>query len=353
MRFRKGSKVEVFSNDGAPYGAWRCAEIISGNGHTYGVRLDSSQSAKDRGVMERVLRRNIRPRPPQQMNVDRWESGELVEVRDDLSWKIATVLRASWGNYYVVRLLGASAEFEVHKVNIRVRQFWLDERWNQFGKVSGSLKSSTLTGSDHPKPQTLLNDPLPREPSVASSRMLKRVSPSSWPECAESCTGNPWKLRSIEIGGQQHHYRCSLLQKVDDVACEPENLGKIHSQGSFKYHKNGCCEMVRVRSNGFNELAHAGTTEASAYDSDASSTGSCSAGSYDKSNMSAYMLDGASQDADSASSDTESSCGRGEGQNSLAEDVEAAHRNSVGDPVDLASRGPTLMLGLTAFHFPI
>ncbi|XP_010546576.1 PREDICTED: uncharacterized protein LOC104818626 isoform X3 [Tarenaya hassleriana] len=326
MRFRKGSEVEVFSSDGAPYGAWLRAEIISGNGHMYMVRFDTFRFAKDEVVVERFPRKNIRPCPPQ-VEVARWESGELVEVLEDFSWKIATVLKALGGSYYRVRLLGASAEFEVHKVDIRVRQSWQDDRWFLIGKVSGSLKSSTLTGSDvHQKPQALLNNPLLREPRVASSKMLKRVSPYCWSECAESCTGNPRKKRSVEKEGEQHRYPSLSLQKVDAVACRSENLGKKRAQGSFKNDKNGCCEMVRVRSNGLNECVRAGNTEANGYDSDACSVGSCSVVSYNESNMPTCMLDGANQDADPASSDAESSSGHGEErQNSLADD-EAAER---------------------------
>lgn len=135
MRFRKGSKVEVFSNKEAPYGAWRCAEIISGNGRTYNVRYNSFQQlAHEEAVMERVQRKAIRPCPPQ-VDVERWEAGELVEVLDNFSWKAATVREELCGKYYVVRLLGTPGEFTFHKVNLRVRQSWQDETWVAIGKV--------------------------------------------------------------------------------------------------------------------------------------------------------------------------------------------------------------------------
>ncbi|CAN8326975.1 unnamed protein product [Cochlearia groenlandica] len=282
MRFRKGSKVEVFSNKEAPYGAWRCAEIISGNGHTYNVRYYSFQLAHEEAVMERVPRKIIRPCPPQ-LDVERWEAGELVEVLDHFSWKAATVREELCGKYYVVRLLGTTVEFTYHKVNLRARQSWQDERWVAVGKISGSVKSSTLTGS-HPreKLQPHMNNIPPREPSVASARILMRPSPQNWSDCAESCTGNPKKKRALEA--------------------------------SSKNHKTECCQKVRVRSKRFSESVRAGSlyADGDCYDSDACSVGSCSATSYDESNMPPCMLDGYGQQADSCSSDAESSCGIGE-----------------------------------------
>ncbi|XP_018463224.1 uncharacterized protein LOC108834390 isoform X2 [Raphanus sativus] len=276
MRFRKGSRVEVFSNKEAPYGAWRCAEIISGNGHTYNVRYFSFH---EEAVLERAPRKVIRPCPPQ-VDVERWEAGELVEVLDSFSWKAATVRQELCGKYYVVRLLGTPSEFTFHKANIRVRQSWQDERWVAIGKISGSVKSSALTVSDvQRKKQPQVKNIRLQEPSVVSARMLKRPSPNNWPECAESCTGNPKKIRSLET--------------------------------SSKNRETGCCQLVRVRSKGSDESVRAGSLVADdCYDSDACSVGSCSAASDDESNMPpCMMLDGSSQQADSCSSEAESFCG--------------------------------------------
>ncbi|KAF8085557.1 hypothetical protein N665_0663s0004 [Sinapis alba] len=215
MRFRKGSRVEVLSLKEASYGAWRTAEILSGNGHTYTVRYYSFGLAKDETLEERVARKMIRPCPPL-INVDRWESGELVEVLDHIFWKPATVLKELSGRCYVVRLLGAAVELTVHKVNLRARQSWQDERWVMFGKVSCSVKSSTLTGSD-------VNQKLkPHETTVVSIRLLKRPSPCDWYESAESCTGSPKKMR---------------LTEEDTAAC----YGKVSLQASVN---NGFCQMM-------------------------------------------------------------------------------------------------------------
>ncbi|KAF8052552.1 hypothetical protein N665_1546s0015 [Sinapis alba] len=269
MRFRKGSRVEVLrSLKEAPYGAWRAAEILSGNGRTYIVRYYSSYRLALEE--ERVARKSIRPCPPQ-IDVDRWEAGELVEVLDNVSWKTATVLEElSVGRYYVVRLLGAPLELTVHKVNLRARQRWQHETWVTIGKVSCSVKSSTLTGSD-------VNQNLkPHETSVVSVRVMKRPAPCDWYESAESFTGSSKKkMRSMEEG---------------DIACV----------------NNGFRQMVRVRSKRSSECVVVGTGSSVYNDtSDACSVGSCSPIRYDdESDTSTSFLDGSSsQEADSCSSD--------------------------------------------------
>ncbi|KAE8705113.1 Cytochrome c1-1 [Hibiscus syriacus] len=99
MRFNKGSKVEVLTKREVPTGAWRCAEIISGNGHTYSV-----------------------------------------EVFDDLCWKPALIVTVFGGNNFSVRILGSNIELEVHRSRLRVRQSWEDGKWFLVGK--GSSNSS-------------------------------------------------------------------------------------------------------------------------------------------------------------------------------------------------------------------
>uniref|UniRef100_A0A1J3EY40 ENT domain-containing protein n=1 Tax=Noccaea caerulescens TaxID=107243 RepID=A0A1J3EY40_NOCCA len=295
MRFRKGTRVEVFSIKEAPYGAWRSAEIISGNGHTYSVRYYAFGLSNGEALEERVPRKIIRPCPPR-IDVDRWEAGELVEVLDDISWKTATVLEELPGRYYVVRLLGAAAELTVHKVNLRARQSWQDDRWVLIGNVSCSVKSSTLTGSD------VHQNLKPQETSVVSLRLVKRHSPCDWAESAESCTRSPKKMRSMEEEEHQSRFASSSVQKLDAFSCCPKRSG-----GKIGFRR----QLVRVRTKRFSEFVVGSGSSVSngCYDTDASSVGSCSPISYDESDMLTSSLDGSSsQVADNAcSSDAESS----------------------------------------------
>lgn len=136
MRFKKGSKVEVLSKKEVPLGAWRCAEIISGNGHTYNVMYNRSASMENEVFEDRVSRKAIRPCPPPVRSVENWVVGDVAEVLDVGSWKIATVLKVLDGGCYLVRLLGSCKEFTVHQSKIRMRQAWQDDRWIVFEKVN-------------------------------------------------------------------------------------------------------------------------------------------------------------------------------------------------------------------------
>lgn len=135
MKFKKGTKVEVFSKSEVPSGAWHSAEIISGNGHYCTVRYDSYMGMTSEAKAVRVPREAIRPCPLPVKGVEGWGTGDIVEVFNNGSWKCAIVLKVTCGVYCLVRLLGSCHEFEVHKSNIRVRQAWIDDRWVVIGQV--------------------------------------------------------------------------------------------------------------------------------------------------------------------------------------------------------------------------
>ncbi|XP_022965795.1 uncharacterized protein LOC111465575 isoform X4 [Cucurbita maxima] len=138
MRFRKGSKVEVLSKKEVPSGSWRSAEIISGSGHYYTVRYDKFEGGSNQTVVERVSRKAIRPCPPSLEVLENWISGDVVEVFNDRSWKMAMVSEVLGKNNYLVRLLGSSSEFKVCKFDIRARRSWQDDKWVLMHKRSGN-----------------------------------------------------------------------------------------------------------------------------------------------------------------------------------------------------------------------
>ena len=135
MRFKKGNKVEVLSKVEVPCGSWLSAEIICGNGHHYTVKYEGYQDDAGEAIVERVSRKDIRPCPPLPEFMENWSPGDVVEVFQNFSWKMATVLKVLGKNYILVRLLGSSLEFHVSKFDIRVRQSWQDDKWIIVGKV--------------------------------------------------------------------------------------------------------------------------------------------------------------------------------------------------------------------------
>ncbi|EOA21971.1 hypothetical protein CARUB_v10002476mg [Capsella rubella] len=140
MRFRKGAKVEVLSKSSVPSGAWRSAEIISGNGHYYTVMYDRDD------VAVRVPRKSMRPQPPRLQVLDSWAPGDILEVFESCSWKMAIVSKVLEKGSFLIRLLGSSLKFKVAKSDIRVRQSWQDNEWIMIGQGTSRLSAQTSTG---------------------------------------------------------------------------------------------------------------------------------------------------------------------------------------------------------------
>lgn len=131
MRFERGSKVEVLKQVDVMT-AWCGAEIVSGDGITYNVRYQCY--IPEYGVITETVPRNlIRPTPPVH-KVDSWVVGDVVEVFDNVMWKVAIITNVR-GAYCIVRLLGSSYKFRVHISDIRVRQCWQNDQWFLMGKV--------------------------------------------------------------------------------------------------------------------------------------------------------------------------------------------------------------------------
>ena len=131
--------MEVLSKKEVPSGSWRSAEIMSGSGHYYTVRYDKFEGGSNQTVVERVSRKAIRPCPPSLEVLENWIPGDVVEVFNDRSWKMATVSEVLGKNNYLVRLLGSSSEFKVCKFDIRARRSWQDDKWVLMHKVGSIL----------------------------------------------------------------------------------------------------------------------------------------------------------------------------------------------------------------------
>lgn len=334
MRFKKGSKVEVLSKRKVPSGSWISAEIICGNGHNYTVRYDGHQSNIDEAIVERVPGSAIRPCPPPVGGPEGWIPGDIVEVFDNFSWKMATVSKVLGKKYFLVRHLGSSLEFKVRKYDLRVRQSWQDDKWIVIGKSSGTFEDRKPSGppthnyiqnssfqvqemdtrmklSRKDNCFTVKNNADFPESRIASSRTLKRGSPFGYSQ-VEAYAGSAQKFRLTEKEGRLHRAvaaNASLLpEKVEAVASPREMLGENYMHASFNSRPTGYSEMdvERAKTNGAVGGSHAVSLGHNDADSVTCSVGSCSITSNNPYKLLHHFSTGPSENDDC--SDAESFC---------------------------------------------
>ncbi|XP_038978918.1 uncharacterized protein LOC103703809 [Phoenix dactylifera] len=343
MRFKKGSKVEVLSKREVPSGSWWCAEIISGNGRTYGVKYDGYLPDMD-GAVERVPRKAIRPCPPPVKCPRNWVPGDIVEIFEHNSWKLGEVSRVVGGNYFLVRLLGSSMQFRAHVSDIRLRQSWHDNKWvviqknsercndalvnsqTKTGKFSTQLLQSCIElekygGDGHADAEKNYRS---KEPTPRSMR--KRLHFCLSPN--DTCTGARRKMRAVEkVGwceGVTAERPSQLLEKVHAVASPCQVLGEKHMHA---FLNNKVCETGMD-----NQKPHAGvgyhfieSIDPNDAESVSSSVGSCSPSNRPYRSF-LYPVTSPTHDLDSNHDDAESPCASG---TELSLHTEEAHEAEI------------------------
>ncbi|KAK4551136.1 hypothetical protein RGQ29_032515 [Quercus rubra] len=153
-------------------------------------------------------------------NYGGWTVEDVAEVFNFGSWRMAMILKVLSGDFHLVRLLGSSEKFRVHKSNIRVRQIWQDDKWVVIRKGSRNCelvkfnKPSSLnchqmtpefpqlnTRRKMPAGNTCLatqDNTCLQESHIVSSRTLKRASPY----CSSHTEAYSRKMRAIENEGE-------------------------------------------------------------------------------------------------------------------------------------------------------
>ncbi|GKV35800.1 hypothetical protein SLEP1_g44015 [Rubroshorea leprosula] len=314
MRFRKGSKVEVLSTAEAATASWFCAEIISGNGHTYSVKYGWSPA------MERVPRKAIRPCPPPLEGAADWVPGDLVEVFVNPAWKTAVVVEVLGGNGFSVRLVGSKTEFRVPKSHLRSRQCWKDGRWFLIGKGSGNSTVSKVTRQIEAAMEPYVGADGTRKSPMISEGALKRRSSPCLSDAETEYHAVAKKIRLIvkdSTGARSLLLHPSpFSEKVDALVTQQKLLGEKDMHASFHDRTTMWTGMdVSSENNRIDIDIH----------SCASSVGSCSSEGYDIDRLPfGFRTYHTEKNVDDYSSDAESGCGDryGEGACSLSTNVE-------------------------------
>lgn len=328
--------MEVLSQKEVPSGSWHCAEIICGNGHNYMVRYNGSAGASEKTVLERVSRKAVRPCPPPLAVLEHWVPGDVVEVFDNISWKMATISKLSGKSYFLVRLLGSSLEFRVSKFNIRLRQSWEDDKWVVIGESSGCCEDGkqekNLIMKSHPKSSIQVKKTSKRinlhvtedsflvknkgkiqESRIASSRTLKRGSSHCYSQ-GKGHTGAAEKFRAIEEAGRLHRLIAvnpsSLPDQTDAVVLPRELLVETDIHPSNNNGTAGFSEVEaeRRKPTGAVGCSVAVNLESNDAHSVTCSVGSCSISSNDSYKLPRRISAGHVDDSDGNFSDAESYC---------------------------------------------
>ncbi|KAF7838659.1 plant tudor-like RNA-binding protein [Senna tora] len=332
MRFLKGTKVEVLSKAEVPSGSWQCAEILYDDGHFYTVRYDGYHGTSGEAIVERVSRKAIRPCPPALGVTENWNPGDVVEVFQNFSWRMAIVLKVVWKKYILVRLLGSSLEFKVNKSDIRVRQSWQNNKWIVIGKASANFENGKHDDTITPRHKlmssiqvqkttktklSLKKDYRPDhkevdflESHLVSSKTLKRGRHSQVETYAEA----PQKLRAVQNQSRFHRERVAnqstLLKQVDGDVFPRKVLAEECTPALVNNRKTRISEMniERRRQIGAVGCSFAVNVESTDADSVTCSVGSCSIASSNSYKLCYPVSAGHLEDVDGLHSDAESFC---------------------------------------------
>ncbi|PWA39507.1 EMSY domain-containing protein, Agenet domain [Artemisia annua] len=224
MKYKKGSIVEVLAKDEFCNDFWRCAQIVSRNGHNYTVSYDVYPGFTDEEDVEHLSAKFIRPCPSMVEMSERWVPGDEVEVFHDLSWKMAIVLEDCSWNRYVVRVVGSLEELEVTKSELRARQTyqngeWVDANCAKQRKYYGVLPKENAAILDFYLNDICFdaqnNDNL-KESGIFSSKTRKRASPCFYTQDEEN-EERPLKFRVSGKQGRRLIVLGTSAEKVVDV----------------------------------------------------------------------------------------------------------------------------------------
>ncbi|KAK9947621.1 hypothetical protein M0R45_003236 [Rubus argutus] len=263
MRFKRGSNVEVLRKKEVPSGSWCCAKIICHDGHKYTVRYDGFEGATDETIVERVHRTAIRPCPPP------------LEVTE---------------NWVPVMVVGSCQEYKVGKLEVRVRQFWQDDKWVVMESSKVNLQKT----------------------HTASSQNLKRGSSYFYSQ-DEAYGGATEKFRAVEKEGRCHRVIASNSSKLaEQVALPRHMLGGKEIRVSFNNRTTVFSEVdLEKRKPSGNVGCLFAVKLKSDIDTVTCSVGSCSIGSNDPYKPPHQVSSGSTRDFEDQFCDAESVCQSG------------------------------------------
>ncbi|GMN48874.1 hypothetical protein TIFTF001_018041 [Ficus carica] len=151
MKFKEGSSVEVLRKERDLYGSWYSGIIIGLDGDYYVIRYKFLVDQRGDLVVERVLKKNIRPQPPQQKRKTRWAAGDVAEVFDSRCWRVGKVAKVLRDKRLVFKFFGSIQLKEFHVSSLRIHQVWHENKWSVFVKVQKHKQEVNSSKRDNSK----------------------------------------------------------------------------------------------------------------------------------------------------------------------------------------------------------
>ncbi|XP_074557984.1 uncharacterized protein LOC141813884 [Curcuma longa] len=129
MKFKPGDEVEILRRSEEPNGSWFPAVISSVLVDKYSVRYKLFISPRGKPIVETVDDKDVRPSPPFVPCKQDWSTGEIAEVLDTHSWKVAKIAKILKNGYVVAKVLGSIQLKMFPLYDVRVRQAWQTNHW--------------------------------------------------------------------------------------------------------------------------------------------------------------------------------------------------------------------------------
>uniref|UniRef100_A0ACD5Z635 Uncharacterized protein n=1 Tax=Avena sativa TaxID=4498 RepID=A0ACD5Z635_AVESA len=258
----------------------------------------------------------MRPSPPPPDGPVCWVPGDILEVFDSYSWKVAEVVRLLGQEYYLVRLLGSSLELRVRASNLRTSQLWQDNNWVALPKDSarcagGSLRSRTKGGNSGGS-HLLLKDKNVLEGNMSRGMKRKSSAASAFPMQRSEVTK---RFQTSHRDGRRQYLgpgdSLHLMDKVDAVDSPCLMLGEKCMHDSLTNRENGFPKTnFTVANTNVDYLHPTVITQDRDTDSVAYSVGSCNP--YGSPYRPAHPQEHDSEDICSRNDDDEASISRSE-----------------------------------------
>ncbi|KAJ4955669.1 hypothetical protein NE237_012452 [Protea cynaroides] len=130
-KFKKGTQVEISSDEEGFVGAWFVATYIKKVGNKYLIEHKHFTTEEDETefLKETVDAQHIRPLPPEIPVVSRFKRLEEVDVWHKDAWWVGAISKVLDNLKYIVYFRNTKEELEIEKSDLRLHQDWIDGKW--------------------------------------------------------------------------------------------------------------------------------------------------------------------------------------------------------------------------------